>query len=151
MSRKYTMNKRLDKAYENYTKRYTEMANRLAKKGYSMYDKNMLTRREYEMSREALKAEGVTININQTLVSEQAFEYNKATALRFKHTAQKFDLDWKDYKIEELMKGKQDISALYKELKSKTDDELNQIFANLPANVAHNIGAFISYEVFGSD
>ena len=119
--RKYKMNKRLDKAYENYKKRYKAKKQSLKKRGYEMAD-TMLTRREYEMVRKAMVNEGIKTNINQTLVSEQAYEYSQKTARRFKATAEKFDLEWKGKSITELRKGGIDVSEINEILKEEFPD-----------------------------
>lgn len=84
--------KRLDNAYANYVKRYEAKKAMLRKKGYEMAD-TKLTRREYEMVRRAYVNEGRKTNINQTIVSDQAYEYSQKTARQMKKTAIKFDLE----------------------------------------------------------
>ena len=137
--RKYKMSKRLDKAYENYKKRYKAKKQSLKKRGYEMAD-TMLTRREYEMVRKAMVNEGIKTNINQTLVSEQAYEYSQKTARRFKATAEKFDLEWKGKSITELRKGGIDVSEI--------NDILKEEFPDWSGTDRQK---YISYEVFGSD
>lgn len=148
--RKYKMSKRLEKAYENYTKRYEAKKKSLSKRGYEMADKK-LNQREYEMVREAYINEGVSENINQTIVSDQAYEYSQKTARRFKATAKKFDLEWKSMSITELRKGGIDVSELNDRLKEMSEEELEELYSILPANVKHTRQGYISYEVFGSD
>ena len=139
MARKYDMKKRLDKAYENYEKRYDAMAESLAKRGYEMAD-TKLNKREYEMVRTAYINDGVTKNINQTIVSDQAYEYSQKTARRFKKTAKKFNLEWKDKSITELRKGEIDVSAI--------NDILKEEYPDWTGTQRQQ---YISYEVFGSD
>lgn len=139
MARKYSMKRRLDKAYENYIKRYDAKKKSLAKRGYEMADKK-LTKREYNMVRTAYIEDGVTENINQTIVSDQAYEYSQKTARRFKATAEKFDLDWKDKSITELRKGGIDVSEINEKLKEE-----------FPEMTGIERQKYISYEVFGSD
>ena len=139
MARKYDMSKRMDKAYANYQKRYRQKAKTLSNKGYSMAD-TMLTKREYEMVRKAYVESGVTININQTMVSDQAYEYNQKTARRFKRVAQKYDLDWKDLSITELRKGGVNVSEINELLKEEYPDW-----------TGYQRAEYISHEVFGSD
>lgn len=90
--RKYTLGKRLDKAYENYSKRYDAKQKQLEKRGYSMAD-TKLNKREYNMVRTAYVNDGIKKNINQTIVSDQAYEYSQKTARQMKKTAIKFDLE----------------------------------------------------------
>lgn len=137
--RKYKMDKRLEKAYENYKKRYDAKKKSLKKRGYEMADKK-LNKREYEMVRKAYQDEGVKENINQTIVADQAYEYSQKTARRFKATAEKFDLSWKDMSITELRKGGIDVS------------EINDILKDeYPDWTGTQRQEYISYEVFGSD
>lgn len=139
MARKYDMSKRLDKAYANYQKRYRQKEKTLSNKGYNMVSR-MLTKREYMYNRQAYIDEGVTININQTMVSDQAYEYNQKTARRFKRVAQKYDLDWKDLSITELRKGGVNVSEINDILKEEYPDW-----------TGYQRAEYISHEVFGSD
>lgn len=150
MARRYTMSKRLDKAYENYKKRYKAAEKQIEKKGYQMAD-TMLNKREYKMARKAYIAEGHTTNINQTIVSDQKYEYSQETARRFKKTAEKFDLDWQNLNITQLRTGSIDVSAINDALKEMSDEELEKLYSSLPNNVKHTRQGYISYEVFGSD
>lgn len=131
--------KRLDNAYANYKKRYREAKKMLKKKGYEMAD-TMLTKREYKMVRQAYIDEGQKININQTIVSDQKYEYSQKTARRFKATAEKFDLSWKDKTITELRKGGVDVSEINNLLKEEYPDWTGK-----------QRQEYISYEVFGSE
>ena len=133
------MKARLDKAYANYKQRYKAKQTMLRKKGYEMAD-TMLTKREYKMNRDALIREGVTTNINQTLVSQQTYEYSQETARRFKKTAQEFNLEWKGKTITEIRKGAVDVSAINEYLK-----ELHPLWTGKDRQI------WISYEVFGSE
>ena len=137
--RKYTLGKRLDKAYANYVKRYEAKEAQMAKRGYKMSD-TKLTEREYRMVRKAYQNEGITKNINQTIVSDQAYEYSQKTARRFKATAEKFDLSWKEMSITELRKGGVDVSEI--------NDLLKELY---PDWTGYQRQEYISYEVFGSD
>ena len=138
--KKKKASKRLENAYENYKKRYRAAKKKLKKHGYNMAD-TMLNKREYLMVREAYQDEGVTININQTIVSEQTYEYSQKTARQFKEVAEKYDLEWKDTTITELRKGiNVDVSALNEKLKDEFPDWSGK-----------QRQEYISYEVFGSD
>lgn len=139
MARKYNMSVRLDKAYKNYVKRYKEKSASLKKRGYDMVSR-MLTKREYKYNREAYVREGIKININQTMVSEQAYEYSQKTARRFKETAEKYDLKWKNDSVLSIMKGTIDVSGINDWLKEQ-----------YPDMTGADRQQWISYEVFGSD
>ena len=131
--------KRLDNAYANYKKRYKEAKKMLKKKGYEMAD-TMLSKREYKMVRQAYIDEGQKININQTIVADQKYEYSQKTARRFKATAEKYNLDWKDKSITELRKGGIDVSEINDLLKEEYTDWTGP-----------QRQQYISYEVFGSE
>lgn len=137
--RKQKKNKRLDNAYANYKKRYKAKAKLLKRHGYEMADK-MLTKREYKMVRQGYVDEGRKVNINQTIVSDQAYEYSQETARRFKKTAEKFDLTWKNKSVMELRKAEIDVSEINNQLKELYPDWTGSQRAD-----------YISNEVFGSD
>lgn len=138
-SKKSKKSKRLDNAFKNYKKRYREKKKMLEKKGYTMAD-TMLNKKEYTMVRKAYQDEGITININQTIVSDQAYEYSQKTARRFKATAEKYNLEWQDKTITELRKGGIDVSEINELLKEEYPDWTGSQRAG-----------YISYEVFGSE
>lgn len=151
--RKYTMTARLDKAYKNYVKRYKAKEAMLKKKGYEMASK-MMKKRMYIAAREdKIYNEGITTNINQTLVSEQAYQYSQKTAQRLKRTAEKFDLVWKDKTITEIRKGKVDLSKLnniLKDMEENNPEQYQQLMDTLPDEVKRTRQGYISYYVFGS-
>ena len=140
MKRRSKASKRLDNSYKNYVKRYKAKEAMLKKKGYEMASKMIRSKKMYKAVREAYIEEGRTININQTIVSDQAYEYSQKTARRFKATAEKFGLDWKDKSITELRKGGVDVSSINELLKEQYPDWTGRDRAD-----------YISHEVFGSD
>lgn len=137
--RKYTLRARLDKAYENYKKRYKAKKKMLKKKGYEMAS-DMMTKREYLRIRDIYQREVTTININQTIVADQAYEYSQKTARQFKRVAEEYDLEWKDKSITQLRKGEIDVSAI--------NTLLKEIY---PDWTGYDRQQYISYEVFGSE
>lgn len=139
-SSKGKSSKRLDNSYKNYVKRYKAKEAMLKKKGYNMASKMIKSKKMYKAVREAYIEEGRTININQTIVADQAYEYSQETARRFKATAEKFNLDWSDKTITELRKGGVDVSSINERLKEEYPDWTGKDRAD-----------YISYEVFGSD
>ena len=139
MKKKTKSTKRIDNAYANYKKRYKAAKKQLNKKGYEMAD-TMLNKREYKMVRQAYIDEGRTININQTIVSDQKYEYSQKTARRFKATAEKYELEWKNKTITELRKGEIDVSTINNILKEE-----------FPDWTGSQRQEYISYEVFGSE
>lgn len=166
--RQYKLNIRLEKAYENYKQRYQTAKTKLTAKGFEMAD-TMLTRNEYEMVRTALVKSGVKTNINQTLVSQQTYEYSQKTAKHLKKFAKEHakDLDIEGLKIEsedisglsilDIRKGKglstylADVNEKLKELKENDPDKYEELFKDLPESVRHTNQGFISYQVFGSN
>lgn len=139
MAKSVSKSKRLDNAYANYKKRYRAAKKQLKKKGYEMAS-DMMTKREYQRIRDIYQREVTTININQTIVSDQKYEYSQKTARRFKATAEKFDLDWKDKSITQLRKGGVDVSEINEILKEE-----------FPDWTGYQRQQYISYEVFGSE
>lgn len=132
--------RRFDKAYANYVKRYKAKAKMLKRKGYEMAS-DMMTKREYKRIRDIYTREsGLTININQTIVSDQAYEYSQKTARQFKATAEKYKLSWKNMSITELRKAGIDVSELNEVLKMEHPDW-----------TGNDRQQYISYEVFGSE
>lgn len=136
---KRVKSKRLDNAYSNYKKRYREAEKKLKKKGYEMASK-MMNKREYERIREIYKSEVTKININQTIVADQKYEYSQKTARRFKATAEKYNLNWSNKTITELRKGGVDVSTINDILKEE-----------YPEWTGYQRQEYISYEVFGSE
>lgn len=149
MNRKYSMTKRLEKAYKNYEKRYEAKQASLSRRGYQMADKK-LTRKEYDMVRKAYVESGVEQNINQTIVSDQAYEYSQKTARQMKSTAKKFNLEWKDKTITELRKGEIDVSGINNSLKEMSDQEREALFDTLPADVKRTNQGYISWVIYAS-
>ena len=137
--RKYTLRARLDKAYENYKKRYKATKKMLKKNGYEMAS-DMMTKRESLRIRDIYQREVTTININQTIVADQAYEYSQKTARQFKRVAEEYDLEWKDKSITQLRKGEIDVSAI--------NTLLKEIY---PDWTGYDRQQYISYEVFGSE
>lgn len=150
--RKYTMKARLDKAYKNYVKRYKAKEAMLNKKGYQMASK-MMKKRMYIAARIDKVESGITTNINQNLVAEQAYQYSQKTAQRLKKTAEKFDLVWKDKTVTEIRKGKVDLSKLnniLKDMEANEPEKYQQLMDTLPDEVKQTRQGYISYYVFGS-
>lgn len=141
MAKRLKLGTRLDNAYANYKKRYKAKEKMLNKKGYEMASE-MMTKREYKRIRKLyMEEQGIKININQTIVSDQAYEYSQKIARQFKKVAEEYNLDWKNQTITELRKGvKVDVSALNEALKEEHEDWTGK-----------QRQEYISHEVFGSD
>lgn len=141
-SRRYSLSKkRADNAYKNYVKRYRAKQKSLNKRGLEMESRKM-TKREYLAVREDMVTTyGVTQNINQTIVSDQAYEYDREIARRLREAAEEYDLSWKGTKIRDLRQGKGiDLSELNERLKLEIGDAG---FGKIRAKK-------ISHDVFGS-
>lgn len=82
-SRNYTLNKRLDKAYENYKKMYKAQAKKLADKGITVSSK-MLKKSDYKYARKVEVSEGTKNNINAKIVKDQLYMYSQKTAAAMK-------------------------------------------------------------------
>lgn len=149
MARQYKMNKRLDKAYETYNKMYKAKQASLRKQGYEMFLPKF-NKREYLANRQAYVDMGVKNNINQTIVSEQAYKYKMNEARGFRKVAKELDLSQQNLSIADLRRADLDLSELNNKLKELTTNEYNELFNDLPEEVKHSNQGFISYMVFGS-
>lgn len=135
----YLSKKQMRNAYANYKKRYRAKAKSMDRRGLKMKD-GMLSRHDYELARAMAINDGITININQTIVSRQQYEYSQDIARQFKRVSEEFDLDWKTTTITELRMGKVDVSGINNMLKEQHPDW-----------TGYDRQKWISYEVFGSD
>ena len=135
----YLSRKQMHNAYINYKRRYRAKAKSMERRGLKMKDV-MLTRHDYELARAMAINDGVTININQTIVSKQQYEYSQDIARQFKRVSEEFDLDWKNTTITELRMGKVDVSGINNMLKDQHPDW-----------TGYDRQKWISYEVFGSE
>ena len=135
----YLSKKQMRNAYANYKKRYRAKAKSMDRRGLKMKD-DMLSRHDYELARAMAINDGITININQTIVSRQQYEYSQDIARQFKRVSEEFDLDWKNTTITELRMGKVDVSGINNMLKDQHPDW-----------TGYDRQKWISYEVFGSE
>ena len=135
----YLSKKQMRNAYANYKKRYRAKAKSMDRRGLKMKDV-MLDRHDYELARAMAINDGITININQTIVSRQQYEYSQDIARQFKRVSEEFDLDWKNTTITELRMGKIDVSGINNMLKDQHPDW-----------TGYDRQKWISYEVFGSE
>ena len=126
-------------AYINYKRRYRAKEKSMKRRGLEMADR-MLNRSDYELARAMAVADGITININQTIVSEQQYEYSQDVARRFKRVSEQYDLEWKDKTITQIRTGDVDVSGL--------NDMLKEQF---PEMTGKQRAKWIGHEVFGSE
>lgn len=138
MAKRNLSKKQQKRAYDNYKKRYRAKKRSLNKRGYDMASE-MLNKKDYLRVRALQVSEGREININQTIVSEQAYEYSHEVAKRFKKVAEEHGLVWQEKTYTQIRKGAVDVSALNEELKLIHPDWTGYDRAN-----------YISNEVFGS-
>ena len=135
----YLSKKQMHNAYINYKRRYRAKQKSMERRGLKMAD-DILNRAEYEMVRAEAVSEGITININQTIVSNQQYEYSQAIARQFKRVSEEFDLEWKNLTITQIRTGEIDVSGL--------NDMLKERFPEMTVKQRQQ---WISYEVFGSE
>ena len=126
-------------AYINYKRRYRAKEKSMKRRGLEMADR-MLNRSDYELARAMMVADGVEININQTIVSEQQYEYSQNVARRFKRASQEYGLEWQDKTITQIRMGEVDVSGL--------NDMLKEQF---PEMTGKQRAKWIGHEVFGSE
>ena len=126
-------------AYINYKRRYRAKEKSMKRRGLEMADR-MLNRSDYELARAMVVADGVEININQTIVSEQQYEYSQSVARRFKRVSQEYGLEWQDKTITQIRMGEVDVSGL--------NDMLKEQF---PEMTGKQRAKWIGHEVFGSE
>ena len=126
-------------AYINYKRRYRAKEKSMKRRGLEMADR-MLNRADYELARAMIVADGVEININQTIVSEQQYEYSQDVARRFKRVSQEYGLEWQDKTITQIRMGEVDVSGL--------NDMLKEQF---PEMTGKQRAKWIGHEVFGSE
>ena len=135
----YLSKKQMHNAYINYKRRYRAKAKSMERRGLEMADR-MLNKAEYEMVRAEIVSEGVTININQTIVSNQQYEYSQSIARQFKKVSEEYDLEWKNLTITQIRTGEIDVSGFNNMLKEK-----------FPMMTGKERAKWISHEVFGSE
>jgi len=135
----YLSKKQMHNAYINYKRRYRAKEKSMKRRGLEMADR-MLNKAEYQMVRAELVSEGVTININQTIVSNQQYEYSQSIARQFKKVSEEYDLEWKNLTITQIRTGEIDVSGFNNMLKEK-----------FPEMTGKQRQQWISYEVFGSE
>ena len=135
----YLSKKQMHNAYINYKRRYRAKAKSMKRRGLEMADR-MLNRAEYEMVRAEIVSEGITININQTIVSNQQYEYSQSIARQFKKVSEEYDLEWKNLTITQIRTGEIDVSGFNNMLKEK-----------FPEMTGKQRAKWISHEVFGSE
>ena len=139
MAKRALGKKQMHNAYINYKRRYRAKEKSMKRRGLEMADR-MLNRSDYELARAMAVADGITININQTIVSEQQYEYSQDVARRFKKVSEKYDLEWKDKTITQIRTGDVDVSGL--------NDMLKEQF---PEMTGKQRAKWIGHEVFGSE
>ena len=139
MAKRALSKKQMHNAYINYKRRYRAKEKSMKRRGLEMADR-MLNRSDYELARAMMVADGVEININQTIVSEQQYEYSQSVARRFKRVSEEYNLEWKDKTITQIRMGDVDVSGLNAMLKEK-----------FPEMKGKQRAKWIGHEVFGSE
>ena len=116
--------KRLRKAYKNYVKRYKQKRGVMERHGSEMAS-GMMTYREYKMTRQAYVDAGVDININQTIVSDQQYEFSISQARSLKEAAKEMDLSFKEESLIKISGGRavrnEDLTEINNRMKELAD------------------------------
>lgn len=119
--------KQMYNAYRNYLSRYVTQANKMVRKGTYMHD-DKLTFNEYKMVRQAkvdeLREKGKPIiNINQSIVSEQQYEFSMEQARGLREAASELGLDFQEESLMKIRGGRdvrgEDLTAINNALKMK--------------------------------
>ena len=122
--------KQMYNAYRNYLSRYVKQEDKMIRKGTAMHD-DKLTYNEYKMVRRAkveqLREAGrPVININQTIVSEQQYEFSMAQAHGLREAGRELGLDFQTESLMKLRGGRdirnEDLSLINSALKEKYPD-----------------------------
>lgn len=120
--------KQMERAYKNYQDRYEAQAQKMRNKGLAMHDKRELTFSEYKMTRRAfvdeLRAAGrPIININQTIVSKQQYEFSMEQARGIREAGSKLGLDLQSQSLVSIRGGRkvrnEDLSLINNALKEE--------------------------------
>ena len=116
--------KRLQNAYKNYVKRYNEKSAIMKRHGTTMASDKM-TYREYKMTRKAYVEAGQEININQTIVSDQQYEFSMGQARSLREAARELDLSFAKDNIIQIRRGgvvrNEDLTEINNRLKELAD------------------------------
>lgn len=140
--------KRLRKAYKNYVKRYKQKEAVMERHGTDMAS-GMMTYREYKMTRKAYVESGVDININQTIVSDQQYEFSLRQARSLKEAAKEMDLSFKEESLIQIRGGgavrNEDLTEINNRMK-----ELAEKYPNIYEDFATGRGraAWIKENIF---
>lgn len=122
--------KQMYNAYRNYLQRYNTQAEKMVRRGTYMHD-DKLTYNEYKMVRRAkveeLRDSGRrVININQTIVSEQQYEFSMSQAKGLREAGKELGLEFEGESLMKLRGGRdirnEDLSLINNALKDKYPD-----------------------------
>lgn len=112
---------RLWKSYQNYLERYMRQKEKMENRGTSMYDPRPMSFDDYCAARDALIESGQEININQTLVSHQQYEFTYQQGRALRDTARELGLEIGDENLMVLRGGgdirNEDLSLINNKLK----------------------------------
>ena len=112
---------RLMRSYQNYVDRFIEKEALMERHGTKMYDDRPMTFDEYCAARDALIESGQEININQTLVSRQQYEFTREQGRALREAGRELGLEIGDEKIINLRGGgvvrNEDLSLINNKLK----------------------------------
>lgn len=122
--------KQMYNAYRNYISRYTKQKEKMIRKGTYMYDSHMMNYEEYKAVRKAYVDEQKAknpgekvININQTLVSKQQYEFSREQAIGIREAGKELGLDFEEETLMKIRGGRdirnEDLSLINNALKDK--------------------------------
>lgn len=131
------MAKRSTTSYRDYVKKYRAMEERLAKKGLKP-ESLMMDKKLYQAAKADIKANGISTNINRTIVQAQSYQYGYKVARGWRETAKKYNLEWQDISITQLRSGQIDLSGI------------NEILKKEGMSSGIDRAGYIAHNVFGS-
>lgn len=113
--------KRQYKAYQNYLERYYTQKAKMERRGTYMYDPHVMSFDDYLTARDSLIEEGQEININQTIVSKQQYEFTREQGRALKDVGEKLGLEIGSENLMNLRGGgairNEDLSLINEKLK----------------------------------
>lgn len=117
----------MQNAYKNYVKRYNEKAAVMKRHGTTMASDKM-TFREYKMTRRAYVESGIVININQTIVSDQQYEFSLSAGRALKKYAEDMELSFAGESLISIRRG----SAIRNESLSELNEAMKELADRYP-------------------
>lgn len=130
------------RSYKNYLSRYTAKKEIMEKHGTSMYDTRPMTFDDYLAARDALVESGRKININQTLVSRQQYEFTQEQGRALRNVGQELGLEFGREDMVNLRGG----GDIRMEDLTLINNRLKELYPNMSGIER---GQYITHYVFG--